>query len=82
MTPSRTRVGHPASPTSAAVSAAELRRSSPSARTRTATPNRPGKEDILWYYGALIEAFKARGVGPLAEELERVLLELSELAPT
>jgi len=40
------------------------------------------KEDILWFYGALMDAFKARRVGPLAEELERVVLELRRLALT
>jgi GTP pyrophosphokinase len=41
-----------------------------------------GKGGTLWYYGALVEAFKARGAGALAEELERVILELRRLAQT
>jgi hypothetical protein len=38
------------------------------------------KEDTLWYYAALVDTFKARGVGWLADELERVVLELCRLA--
>ena len=34
------------------------------------------KEDVLWYYRALVEAFKARGTSPLIEELERVVGEM------
>ncbi len=38
------------------------------------------KEDVLWYYGALVEAFKARGTSPLIEELERVVGEMHRVA--
>jgi hypothetical protein len=39
-----------------------------------------GKTETLWYYGALVEAFRASGVGPLGEELERVVAELRRVA--
>ncbi len=34
------------------------------------------REDVLWYYGALVEAFRASGGGALTEELARVVREL------
>ncbi len=34
------------------------------------------KDEVLWYYRALVEAFKARGSSPLIEELERVVGEM------
>lgn len=38
-----------------------------------------GKEGTLWYYRALVEAFRQTGSTPLLEELERVVLELEQL---
>jgi (p)ppGpp synthase/HD superfamily hydrolase len=35
-----------------------------------------GREDILWYYGSLVAAFKESGATPLVDELERVVLAL------
>jgi len=37
------------------------------------------REDVLSYYGALVEAFRASGGGPLTEELARVVRELLAL---
>lgn len=37
-----------------------------------------GKEGTLWYYRALVEAFRASGPTPLVEELERVVSEIEE----
>lgn len=34
------------------------------------------KEDVLWYYRALVKAFQARRVGRLGDELTRVVDEL------
>lgn len=40
-----------------------------------------GKKDgTLWYYRALVEAFRQRGSHPLIEELDRVVSELESLA--
>ena len=39
-----------------------------------------GKEGTLWYYRALVEAFKARGDLPLYDELERTVSEINQLA--
>ena len=38
------------------------------------------KDDVLWYYRALVEAFKARGTSPLIEELERTVAEMVRAA--
>lgn len=39
-----------------------------------------GREGTLWYYRALVEAFRARGAAvPLADELARVVTELERL---
>jgi (p)ppGpp synthase/HD superfamily hydrolase len=38
-----------------------------------------GKEGTLWYYRALLEAFRAAGPTPLVDELERVISELERL---
>jgi len=40
------------------------------------------KDDILWYYGALVDAFRANPAHPvtLVEELERVAAEMRRLA--
>jgi (p)ppGpp synthase/HD superfamily hydrolase len=38
------------------------------------------KEGTLWYYRALVEAFRAAGNNPLVEELDRVVTELEGLA--
>ena len=39
-----------------------------------------GREGTLWYYRALVEAFRAAGTTPLVEELARVVDELERLA--
>lgn len=39
-----------------------------------------GKQGTLWYYRALVEAFRAHGVTPLLQELERVVREVESLA--
>lgn len=39
-----------------------------------------GKEGSLWYYRAVVEAFRKTGSTPLIEELERVVSQLEELA--
>jgi HD domain len=38
------------------------------------------KDQTLWYYRALVEAFAAHGRGPLVEELERIVAEIEQLA--
>ena len=38
-----------------------------------------GKEGTIWYYQALVEAFRKTGTTPLIEELERVVSELEQL---
>jgi (p)ppGpp synthase/HD superfamily hydrolase len=40
------------------------------------------KEGTMWYYRALIEAFRAAGDNPLIEELDRVVTELETLVST
>jgi (p)ppGpp synthase/HD superfamily hydrolase len=39
-----------------------------------------GREDTLWYYRALVNAYKAKGTGPLVKELDRVVTELEDEA--
>jgi (p)ppGpp synthase/HD superfamily hydrolase len=39
-----------------------------------------GKEGTLWYYRSLVEAFRAHGVTPLMDELDRVVSEIERLA--
>ena len=39
-----------------------------------------GKDGMLWYYRALVEAFRAAGSNALVEELDRVVTELQRLA--
>ena len=39
-----------------------------------------GKEGSLWYYRALVDAFRAHGRTPLLDELDRVVSELERLA--
>jgi (p)ppGpp synthase/HD superfamily hydrolase len=39
-----------------------------------------GKAGTLWYYRALVDAFRAAGPSPLVEELARVVDELAALA--
>lgn len=39
-----------------------------------------GRDDVLWYYGALVEAFREAGGGPLVDELARLVRELRSLA--
>ena len=39
-----------------------------------------GKEGTLWYYRALVNAFRAAGITPLIEELDRVISEIEQLA--
>jgi GTP pyrophosphokinase len=41
-----------------------------------------GKEGTLWYYRALVTAFRAAGPSPLVDELARVVDELETLART
>jgi GTP pyrophosphokinase len=41
---------------------------------------RGGKDGTLWYYRALVTAFRAGGAGPLVRELERVVTALEGLA--
>jgi len=38
-----------------------------------------GKEGTLWYYRALVEAFRENGSSPLVEELDRVVSQLESL---
>lgn len=38
-----------------------------------------GKEGSLWYYRAIVDAFRKTGSTPLIEELERVVIELEQL---
>ncbi|HYA62641.1 MAG TPA: HD domain-containing protein, partial [Candidatus Sulfotelmatobacter sp.] len=38
------------------------------------------KEGTLWYYRALVEAFRKAGSNPLIEELDRAVAELESLA--
>lgn len=37
------------------------------------------REDVLWYYDALLAAYQARGESRLAQELERVLAEIDTI---
>jgi (p)ppGpp synthase/HD superfamily hydrolase len=39
-----------------------------------------GKSGTLWYYRALVEAFRTHGVTPLVDELDRVVREIERLA--
>lgn len=39
-----------------------------------------GKEGTLWYYRALVEAYRGSGSSPVAEELDRVVREIERLA--
>jgi GTP pyrophosphokinase len=39
-----------------------------------------GKEGTLWYYRAMIDAFRSTGTSPLIEELDHVVSELEQLA--
>ena len=39
-----------------------------------------GKEGTLWYYRALVEAYKEAGTNPIVEELDRVVREIESLA--
>ena len=39
-----------------------------------------GKSGTLWYYRALVDAFRAAGTSPLVEELARVVAELEQAA--
>jgi len=38
------------------------------------------KEGTLWYYRALVEAYRKAGTGPLVDELDRVVTELESLS--
>ncbi len=38
-----------------------------------------GKEGTLWYYRALVDAFRANGSSPIVDELDRVVSELENL---
>ena len=46
--------------------------------SRFNAPNR--KEDIIWYYRALTEAFRQAGDSPLVQELDRTVTHLERLA--
>lgn len=37
------------------------------------------REEVLWYYRSLVDAFGALGAGPLVEELRRVVGEIEQL---
>lgn len=39
-----------------------------------------GKQGVLWYYRALVNAFKGKRIQPLAQEINRTLTELERLA--
>lgn len=39
-----------------------------------------GRDGILWYYRALVDAFRKRGASPIVEELDRVVTEMERLA--
>jgi (p)ppGpp synthase/HD superfamily hydrolase len=39
-----------------------------------------GKEGTLWYYRALVEAYRAAGTNPTVEELDRVVREIEAVA--
>jgi (p)ppGpp synthase/HD superfamily hydrolase len=39
-----------------------------------------GKAGTLWYYRALIDAYRAAGSSPLVEELDRVVSQIEQLA--
>lgn len=39
-----------------------------------------GKDGTLWYYRALVEAFRAAGGTPVLDELERLVREMEQLA--
>jgi (p)ppGpp synthase/HD superfamily hydrolase len=39
-----------------------------------------GKDGTLWYYRALVDAFKSAGPNPVVEELDRVVGEMERLA--
>jgi len=41
-----------------------------------------GKEGVLWYYRALVQAFRQAGPTPLVDELDRVVSEIERLAVT
>ena len=41
--------------------------------------NNRGRDDTLWYYRALVEAFAAAGANPVVEELGRVVGEIERL---
>jgi GTP pyrophosphokinase len=40
------------------------------------------REDVLWYYKALVDAFRASGGGPLVDELDRAVTELKAAGPS
>lgn len=39
-----------------------------------------GKEGTLWYYRALVTAFREHGASPLVEKLDRVVTKMEKLA--
>ena len=39
-----------------------------------------GKAGVLWYYRALVEAFRKTQSTPLVEELDRIVSELEEIS--
>jgi GTP pyrophosphokinase len=38
-----------------------------------------GKDEILWYYFSLVDAFRRRNVGPIVDELEVAVRQMEEL---
>ncbi|RKQ90875.1 HD domain-containing protein [Solirubrobacter pauli] len=40
-----------------------------------------GRDEVLWYYGALADAFLQRGAGPMAVELQRTAAAIAANAP-
>jgi (p)ppGpp synthase/HD superfamily hydrolase len=45
----------------------------------TWTKFKGGREGVLWYYRALVNAYRVRGTSPLLDELERTVAELEKL---
>ena len=41
-----------------------------------------GRDGTLWYYRALVDAFRAHGDTPLVQELDRIVTGIEQLAGT
>jgi (p)ppGpp synthase/HD superfamily hydrolase len=39
-----------------------------------------GRDGVLWYYRALVERYTARQLGPIADELDRVVTAIEQIA--